>query len=286
VVNQTSKHPSIADFRRFYAEFVVRGSGSSNATLIEAFASVQREDFVGPGPWDIFVGTGYLRTISDDPCLLYQDVLVALAPERQINNGQPSLHARCLDAIAPAIGESVAHLGAGTGYYTAILSTLVGPTGGVFAVEREADLADRARKCLEAFPNVKVHTGSATEVPFPPCDVIYVNAGATDPAHEWLGRLRVGGRLVLPLTGSDGIGFMLLVTKKGEGRFAASALMRAAFIPCMGARNDDTAASITAALERQSLRDVRSLRLGTPPDACAWCVGDGWWLSKAELDGP
>ncbi len=56
--------------------------------------------------------------LRDDPVVLYQDVLVALAPERGVNNGSPSLHALWLDRLAPQAGERVVHIGAGTGYYS------------------------------------------------------------------------------------------------------------------------------------------------------------------------
>jgi protein-L-isoaspartate(D-aspartate) O-methyltransferase len=273
---------TIAECRRFYAEFVVRSSGSSDARLIDAFATVAREDFLGPGPWQVFVGSGYIPTISDDPRWVYQDVLVGLAPERKINNGQPSLHARCLAATAPATGEAVVHLGAGTGYYSALLATLVGPSGTVLAIEREEDLAQRARAALRPFTNVTVQTASATALAMPPCDVIYVNAGATHPPSAWLDALRIGGRLVFPLTPHEGFGVMLLVTRKAPALYAASAFTRAAFIPCIGARDDDASASLTKALERQSPKEVRSLRRGTPPDGSAWCVGADWWLSTDE----
>ncbi|MCK7494822.1 MAG: hypothetical protein MZW92_29705 [Comamonadaceae bacterium] len=57
---------TIAEYRRFYAEFIVKSSGTTDNRLINAFASVPRENFVGPGPWQVFVGSGYLTTISDD----------------------------------------------------------------------------------------------------------------------------------------------------------------------------------------------------------------------------
>jgi protein-L-isoaspartate(D-aspartate) O-methyltransferase len=275
---------AIAAHRRFYAEFIVKSSGSSDERLIDAFACVPREDFVGPGPWQVFVGSGYLPTISDDPRLLYQDVLIALAADRKINNGQPSLHARCMAAVAPKDGESVLHLGAGTGYYSAILATLVGPTGSVVAIEREADLALRASSSLQSLPQVEVRTASATETDVPKSDVIYVSAGATHPPAAWLDALRVGGRLVFPLTPNEGFGVMLLVTRKAENSFAASAFTRAAFIPCIGARDDATSASLTNALERQSLKEVRSLHRNTAPDRTAWCIGNGWWLSSAAAE--
>ena len=86
---------SLQEHRDFYANYLVKSAGSSDAALIAAFASVERENFVGRGPWPVFIGSGYLPTISDDPTLLYQDVLVGLSTERGINNVQPSLHARC-----------------------------------------------------------------------------------------------------------------------------------------------------------------------------------------------
>lgn len=268
--------------RQFYAEFIVRSAGSSDARLIAAFNTVPREQFVGPGPWCVFVGSGYLPTLSDDPRLLYQDVLVGLATERGINNGQPTLHARCLATVAPALGETVVHIGAGTGYYTAVLAELVGRQGRVHAFEIETDLATRAQANLRDWPNVEVIAASATDLPLPPSDVIYVNAGATHPPAAWLDALNIGGRLIFPLTPDQGMGCMLKVTRLGPQVYAAEALMRVAFIPCIGARDDAASASLSTALERQSLKAVRSLRRGGAPDETAWCVGAGWWLSSAE----
>ncbi|MFN7433932.1 MAG: protein-L-isoaspartate O-methyltransferase family protein [Betaproteobacteria bacterium] len=271
-----------AEYRRFYAEFVVKSVGSTDARLIDAFAAVPREDFVGKGPWSVFVGSGYLTTISDEPKVLYQDVLIGLATDRKINNGQPTLHARCLAAASPKAGETVVHVGAGTGYYTAVLAALVGPTGRVLAFERETDLAERAASNLRPLSNVRVSAESATEASIPPCDLIYVNAGATHPPAAWLDALSVGGRLVFPLTPNDGFGAMLKVVRESPTTFSASAVTRVAFIPCIGARDDAASASLTRALERQSLKEVRSLRRGTPPDETAWCAGSGWWLSTAD----
>ena len=273
---------TIQDHRAFYANFVVRSAGSASERLIAAFAAVERERYMGPGPWPIFIGSGYLPTLSDDPRLLYQDVLVGLATERGINNGQPSLHARCLAACDPRDGESVVHIGAGTGYYSAILAALVGSNGRVVAYEIEADLAERARQNLAHLANVEVVGASATDRAIADADVIYVNAGATHPLASWLDALRIGGRLTFPLTPNEGFGCMLLLTRRSAASYAASVISRVAFIPCIGARDDATSRALAVALETQSLKAVRSLQRGTPPDATAWCVGTGWWLSTAE----
>ena len=155
---------------------------------MNAFALTPRERFAGPGPWKIFTATGYVETPTEDPAFLYQDVLVAIAAERRINIGQPVLHAICLAALNVKEGESIVHIGAGTGYYTALLAKLAGQTGSVVAYEIEEDLAERATQNLGDCSNVTVRHRSGSEGPIPECDSIYVNAGATAPLDVW-GRL-------------------------------------------------------------------------------------------------
>ena len=272
----------IQSYRDFYANFVVRSAGSSNQALIAAFSTIERERFVGKGPWSIFIGSGYIPTPSDDPRLLYQDVVVGLAVDRGINNGQPTLHARCLAACTPAIGESVLHIGAGTGYYTAILATLVSASGSVIGYEIEDDLSKRARENLKNLRNVRIVAASANDSTLAQADVVYVSAGATHPVAAWLDALNIGGRLIFPLTANDGAGCMLLVTRRGPATYAASIVMRVAFIPCVGARDDTASSALSAALEAQSLKTVKSLCRGTQPDLTAWCIGTDWWLSTAQ----
>ena len=215
--------------------------------------------------------------------ILYQDIVVAIAPERGINNGQPSLHAQCLAACAIVEGETVIHVGAGTGYYTAILAKLVGDSGAVIAYEVERDIAKRAETLLSAAPNVTVVCGSAdNELALPKADVVYVNAGASHPLEAWLDALGDHGRLLFPLTPPDGFGGMVCVTRVGPTSYRASVLMRASFMPCRGARDDVCAAAVDAAFESGSFQRVKSLRRHSKPDSTAWCAGVGWWLSTSE----
>ena len=127
-----------------------------------------------------------IETPTADPAFLYQDILVAIAPERRINNGEPSLHAICLAALKVTEGETVVHVGAGVGYYTAIPEKLAGKSGSVLAYEIEQDLAQLAAINLSAWKNVSVVHLSGSQESLPPCDVIYVNAGATHPLDAWL----------------------------------------------------------------------------------------------------
>jgi protein-L-isoaspartate(D-aspartate) O-methyltransferase len=276
----------LEEHRRWFAQLVTANAGvpPTERRLIEAFASTPRERFVGAGPWRVFTRVGYIQTPSDDPALLYQDITVALKSEQQINNGQPTLHAVCLAALAVKEGEAIVHVGAGTGYYSAILAQLTGPTGSVDAYEIDEELAGRASANLAEFPNVRVHHRSGTDGPLPACDVIYVNAGATDPLEIWLDSLRPGGRLLFPLTSPQGAGAMLLVTRAASGQFAARFVCGAMFIPCAGARDDETAQRLAEAFQRGDMGKVQSLRRDTSPDETSWCAGRNWWLSTSPTN--
>jgi protein-L-isoaspartate(D-aspartate) O-methyltransferase len=278
--------------RKFYADLITTMAGTPNGRLTAALAATPRERFLGPGPWRIFVGGGYITTPTDDPAFLYQDVVVALSETQKINNGQPVLHTVCLATLSPQEGDTVVHVGAGTGYYTALLSRLTAPGGKVFAYEIEPSLAEQAKANLADMPNVSVHAQSGSEGPLPACDVLYVSAGATAPLNLWLDALRPGGRLLFPLTpdgpgGTPGPGGMLLITRKPEendARFDARFIMPVMFIPCVGARDEETAKKLAEAFKRGDMKNVRSLRRNSSPDETCWCAGNGWWLSAAAND--
>ena len=269
--------------RRFYARLVTAYAGVSDVRIIDAFATVERERFVGPGPWQVAVAGGYMSTETDDPTILYQDIVIGLCADRGINNGEPSLHAKCLGAALPSDGDLVIHVGAGTGYYTAMLAHLVGARGHVHAFEIESDIALRAIANLSAYANVTVYATSALGAQLPAADVIYVNAGATHVPSAWLDSLAVGGRLIMPLTPNDRLGCMLLVTRQHR-TYAARIVSPAFFIPCIGARDDNQSRALAAALDARSPDEVRSLHRFGEPDETAWCVGDGWWLSTSTAD--
>ncbi len=266
--------------RLFYADMITANAGIPSGSELEAaLASTPRERFVGAPPWKIFTRSGYVDAPSEDPAFLYQDVVVSLGSQAPLNNGQPTLHAFCLAALAPKKGERVVHVGAGTGYYTALLARLVGETGTVDAYEIEPELAQRATRNLAEFPNVSVHPRSGAEGPLPACDVLYVNAGATEPLPVWLDALEVNGRLLFPLTAAVGGGATLLVTKREAGLFSARFLLRAQFVPCIGARNEAMEERLMEAFRNGRWSEVKSLYRNDMPDASCWCAGPGWWLS-------
>src|SRR5215475_7848968 len=258
--------------RDFYAKLVAVAGGPLRDRLEHAFAIVRRERFLGAGPWlarSIYNET-YVQTPTDDPIHLYQNLLFALADEKGINNGEPCLHGQLLGALNPREGDTVLHIGCGTGYYTAILAQLVGPTGKVIGYEVEADLAARAGDNLAPWGNVEVRCASGVVGGLPRSDAIYVNAGATRPAAAWLDALNENGRLVFPLSGRvrSGAGVSLLIERLKDA-FSARAIGFCLFIPCEGAFDEDEAGNVTAAFRSGALWTIQSLVRDNQPDDTA-----------------
>jgi protein-L-isoaspartate(D-aspartate) O-methyltransferase len=283
--------PELQSARRWFAEelrYVVR---VRSPAVVQAFASVPREHFAGPGPWRILSprrSENYWTTEDDDPRRLYHDVLVVIDETRRLNNGQPSLWAQLFDVLDLAAGDHVIHVGAGQGYYSAILAEIVGPTGRVTAIEIDPDLATKARKNLASdWPQVTVVAADGfTYRADAPADAIVVNAGVTHLSLAWLDALAPeNGRLLVPITGANWTGGFLLITRNaGETRrYAARYVMWTGIIPCVGGRDPTAEAQLKAALARSGYDTIRSLRRAPDePDETCWLAGDGWWLSTTE----
>lgn len=272
--------------RRAYAKQIMAAIGVVDRRVETAFASVKREDFLGRGPWQIMRwGRGYMPTPTRNPVYLYDDVLVGILPERNLNNGQPSLHAHLIASAAPRPGEHAVHVGAGVGYYTAILHHLVRRRGKVTAIEFDPGLAQRLGANFADVSNVRVVQGDGARVDFDDADIIYVNAGATKPADVWLDRLVDGGRLVLPLTagefptGDIRRGAVFRIERRGDD-FLARRVSGVAIFPCEGVRDAVSEAALAAAFENGRSQEVTRLyRRDDVPDEDCWVRGIGWCLA-------
>lgn len=264
-----------------------------------AYAAVPRERYLGPGPWQVFrLPGGYGSTPDDDPVFIYTDSVVALVPGRHINNGQPSLHAALIASTALRAGERVVHVGAGTGYYTAILAHIVGPAGRVIAYEFDAELAARARENLAPLANVEVIHGDAIAAFFDAADLIYVNASVSRLPTNWLDRLSEGGRLLVPMSPRPGLASLaggstdlqlipralrasaVFLITRCAGAFNVRWVAPALFVPAEGSGDDASDAALSAAFETGSARKVTRLFRGEAvPEDRRWLSGDGWCLA-------
>jgi protein-L-isoaspartate(D-aspartate) O-methyltransferase len=259
---------SIETARHDFAEKLRATAGLRSEGVVRAFASVPREDFVGPGPWQLIrpseLARGYETTPDADPRRLYDNVLVALDATRGLNNGEPAALARWLDCLDLAPGDRFLHIGCGVGYYTAIAAEAIGVGGSAVGLEVDPPLADRARWNLRRWMNVTVVTGDAADLHGETFDAIFVNAGATEPLLGWLDALRVGGRLLLPLTvgvpGQNlGVGHMLQVVRRPRAH-AARFVSPVGIFHCAGARTEAGNDLLKRAYQGGGHDSVRSLR--------------------------
>jgi protein-L-isoaspartate(D-aspartate) O-methyltransferase len=310
-VTETRTREPLKTVRRRYAEHVCAVAETEWAPLLRAFASVPRERFLGAGPWTILNGPLHKEVTPDaDPRHVYRNVLVALDEAKQLNNGQPSFWATLIDRLRPRHGERVVHVGAGGGYYTAILAELVGWNGWVTGIEYEPWLAAAASAALADRPNVEVLAGDAHELVEGPADVIVASCGFDTIPLDWVRALSEGGRLMLPLTAGSplpgiGVGGVLMVTRRDEPFEAETAMRRAGQPPAdppsvfdaefvsgtmiyhdKAGRSDAAGARLAQAFRFSpgvawAPPKIASLRLGGMPDETAWLTGDGWWLSTS-----
>jgi protein-L-isoaspartate(D-aspartate) O-methyltransferase len=127
----------LAVVRLHYAEELRYVANLQSEALIHALSDVEREDYLGPGPWQIYnlQDATYWFTPDSNPRHLYHNVLVAIDSARLLNNGLPSALAYQIDALNLQSNEHVVHIGCGTGYYTAVMAYIVGSLGHVTAIE-------------------------------------------------------------------------------------------------------------------------------------------------------
>ncbi|HEY3638338.1 MAG TPA: methyltransferase domain-containing protein [Rhizomicrobium sp.] len=289
---------TIEEARSWFAEDLRVAAGIKSSEVISAFARVPRENYIGPSPWRLGMrvsGVGAkpysYQTFEGDPRALYHDVIVALDEEKEVNNGQPSLWAKMFDEIDLRPGETILHLGCGTGYYTAVMAEIVGAAGSIAAVEIDEPLARRARDALSGNTRISVAVGNGTNIGPEAYDAIVISAGATHPLECWLDGLKTGGRLLFPLTvelpqARSGSGAMLLITRTMEGSFAARFVGPAAFIHFQGARNNEANQTLLEALRlrHHQISEVRTLRREShKPDESCWLHGEKFCLSRREL---
>jgi protein-L-isoaspartate(D-aspartate) O-methyltransferase len=145
-------------------------------------------------------------------------------------NSQPSTVAAMLDLLDARPGHRVLDVGAGSGWTTALLAHLVGPTGRVLGVERvpelvvwgAANLAATHQPWAEIRPATPGTIGLPDEGPF---DRILVSAGAAQLPTDLVDQLGPDGVLVIPVAGE-----MLRLQRRGVG-LGTTRHGRYAFVP-------------------------------------------------------
>jgi protein-L-isoaspartate(D-aspartate) O-methyltransferase len=154
--------------------------------VLEAMASVPREEFLAPG----------MRRHA------YEDRALAIECGQTIS--QPLVVALMAQAAAPQPDDIALEVGTGSGYAAAVLSRLC---RGVITIEREPALGEHASETLRrlGFENVEVAVGDGS-LGWPgkaPYNVILVAAAAAEVPQALIDQLAGGGRMVIPVATSS-----------------------------------------------------------------------------------
>lgn len=132
-------------------------------------------------------------------------------------NSQPRTVADMLRLLAVRPGDDVLDVGAGSGWSTALLAHLTGPTGTVVGVELEPELVEfgRANLARARRPWARIEQADPERLGWPddaPYDRVLVSAAARALPQPLLDQVVIGGRMVLPVGGT-----MLLVRATPDG---------------------------------------------------------------------
>ncbi len=199
--------------RKQMVEKQIRARGLTAPQLLAAFESVPRHCFVP----------------DEDRSAAYGDNPMPIGFGQTIS--QPYVVALMTDLLQLRGDEIVLEVGTGSGYQAAILSRLAKE---VHTIEFIPQLAERARKLLQDYPNVFCHVGDGS-LGWPdaaPYDGIIVTAAAPKAPQTLLDQLKDGGRLVIPV-GMTQFQFLEVWTRR-EAEFEYERNVNVAFVPLRG----------------------------------------------------
>ncbi|MBL8908912.1 MAG: protein-L-isoaspartate O-methyltransferase [Rhizobiales bacterium] len=185
-------------------ESQLRPNAITDVGVLEAMASVAREDFVP----------------AERRNLAYMDGDVAVAKDRYLM--EPMVFGRLLQLAEIAPSDRVLDIGCATGYGAAVLARLAET---VIAIEEDRLLADEAARLLrqQGAGNVTVEVrphaeGDAAHGPY---DAIVIEGRVPAVPEPLLEQLREGGRLVA-VVGTGNLARAMLYRRNGSiGSYAA-----------------------------------------------------------------
>jgi protein-L-isoaspartate(D-aspartate) O-methyltransferase len=147
--------------------------------------------------------------------IAYHDTPLPIGFDKTIS--QPFINALMTDLLALEPTDAVLEVGTGLGYHAAVLSEL---GGAIWTVEVVEELAGQAERRLQRLGyldvGLRVGDGSRGWSEHAPYDKILVTAAAERVPSALLDQLRPGGRIVMPLGGTEAQ-MLATVDKGGEG---------------------------------------------------------------------
>jgi protein-L-isoaspartate(D-aspartate) O-methyltransferase len=186
-----------------------------DARVLDAMRAVPRECFVP----------------TESHGLAYADRPLPIGGGQTIS--QPYIVALMTQLLAPATGDEVLEIGAGSGYQAAILGHLAGH---VCALERDPELAARARQTLDdlGFTRIDLRVGDGFKgwpEPDRRFDRIILSCAPAHLPETVAAALKPGGRLVAPVGPPGDVQQLTVATRLDDGSLRCQEILPVRFVP-------------------------------------------------------
>jgi len=195
----------------------IKGRSIQDEAILQAMGTVPREAFV----------------MENYRQFAYDDTPLPIPGGQTIS--QPYVVALTIRALRLKSTDRVLEIGTGSGYAAALLGQIAAE---VHTVERLKQLVTFAGENLTTlgYKNIFVHQGDGTlgwpdKAPF---DAIVVAAGGPEIPQSLKQQLVIGGRLVMPVGGSERRQHLICLTREDEIDFRRANLGAVAFVPLIG----------------------------------------------------
>ncbi len=193
-------------------------------TLIQkGISKPQVLDAIGKIPRHLFMESSFIK-------FAYKDNAFPIGAGQTIS--QPFTVAFQTQLLNPGNGDKILEIGTGSGYQAAVLLEMGAQ---VFTIERQQELYIKVQQLLPQigyFPRFFFGDGYKGLPTYGPFDGILVTAGAPYVPDDLKQQLKIGGRLVIPLTQGDSQ-IMTVITRSGENDFEMHEHGRFSFVPLL-----------------------------------------------------
>ena len=156
----------------------------------------------------------------------YQDTPLPIGFDKTLS--QPFIGALMIDLLEVAPDARVLEVGTGLGYQASVLAEMGAEVWSVDVVEEFVEAAASRFAALGHDIHARVGDGTRGWPEHAPFDRILVTAAATEAPPALVEQLNVGGRMVIPLGGSD-VQLLSVLEKGADGETATRHIMPVRF---------------------------------------------------------
>jgi len=173
---------------------------------------------------------------------VYQDSPLPIGYGETIS--APHMHATCLELLRNHLrtDSRVLDVGSGSGYLSAAMGTMVGPTGRVIGIEKHPELAEYSIQRMREYKPEMLESGlvelragnvlgDALENVSEPFDAIHVGAAAATLPDNLVQKLKPGGRMVIPVGPQWDFQVLQIVDKDMNGKVKKHNVTGVRYVP-------------------------------------------------------